>query len=77
LLADIHKVDDSIPQISIYLKNFSSKASFSRGEKYRLYRRYFDHTLDKVLETLDMMDKSDNESIFTVNFDFLLEIFYK
>lgn len=77
LLVDIYKVDYSDPEKKaplIYLKRTKgfSSTNFSKEIKYRLYKRYYDHNLDRVLKTLTKMDKrDDHESVFMVNFFFL------
>lgn len=80
LLVDICEIDDRDPQEnkpSVYLKgSFAKFGNFSKETKYRLYKRYYDFNLNRVLNTLTKMDeRNDNESLFMVNFSLLFEVF--
>ncbi|GBC27532.2 AAA family ATPase [Rhizophagus irregularis DAOM 181602=DAOM 197198] len=67
LFVDILEVDDSDLQKkmpSIYLKGIFS-TNFKKEIKYRLYKRYYDINLDRVLDTLTTMDeRNEHESVF-------------
>ncbi|CAB4398827.1 unnamed protein product [Rhizophagus irregularis] len=64
LLVDIFKVDDSDLQKKIYLKGTFS-TNLKKEIKYRLYKRYYDYNLDRVMDTLTTMDKrNEHESVF-------------
>lgn len=64
----IHSSDP--PNKTICLKGFKRKLTGKKVTTYRLYKRYINFTLDKVIMMLNEMDeRSDNKS--------LVSFFYK
>ncbi len=65
----LHGVDNSDPQKRVILLKGTFKKKLSGGSvnTYRLYRRYVDFNLDKVLMMLTEIDeRSNDKSVFMV-----------
>jgi hypothetical protein len=60
---------DKFDKRTIYLKGYFDKIYLKKNEKYRLYNRYLDSNLDKVLTMLTDMDErnDDNKSMIMVS----------
>jgi hypothetical protein len=64
---------DKFDNRTIYLKGYIGKIHLKKNEKYRLYNRYLDPNLDKILTMLTEIDErnDDNKSMIMVSTFFI------